>query len=217
MPDKADLESAKRRMLDRHLSGRGIRSPSVLAAMAKVPRQRFLPKALLDEAYADRALPIECEQTISQPYIVALMTQALELSGQENVLEIGTGSGYQTAVLAELASQVVTIERHAPLSAGAGQTLAELDYENVTLLVGDGTLGHADRAPYDRIIVTATAERYPAALYEQLRTGGILVMPIGRQDKQVLQAVRKTASGPTTTNLSGCRFVPLIGEQGWPE
>ena len=212
-----DLSPTKATMLRRHLRGRGIHDPCVLEAMAAVPREAFLPPELQDEAYADRALPIACDQTISQPYIVALMTQALELSGTETVLEIGTGSGYQTAILANLAARVVSLERHAALSATARRRLAALGYQNVELVIGDGTLGWPPRAPYGRIIVTAAAADYPPALIEQLADGGLLVIPVGGAEHQVLQAVRKRDGRLATAALSPCRFVPLIGAAGWPE
>jgi protein-L-isoaspartate(D-aspartate) O-methyltransferase len=211
------LEATKEQMLHLHLQRRGIHDARVLAAMARVPRERFVHPTARVEAYADRALPIDCGQTISQPYIVALMTQALELSGKERVLEIGTGSGYQTAVLAEAAGEVVSIERHTELSTQAGATLTALGYRNVTLIVGDGTLGCPDRAPFDRIIVTAAAAQCPQALAEQCREGGILVIPIGTRDFQTLQTIRKVGNAHETVNLSPCRFVPLVGTQGWPE
>lgn len=213
----ADLEAAKEQMLRKQLQHRGIQDPRVLAAMAKVPRERFLAPELRDEAYADRALTIDCGQTISQPYIVGLMTQALELSGPQKVLEIGTGSGYQTAILAELAREVVSVERHGVLSGRAGLILSELGYENVTLVTGDGTLGCPEQSPFDRIMVTAAAAGYPPTLFEQLEEGGILVIPLGGRDYQTLQAIRKTAGCPQAVNLSACRFVPLVGEHGWSE
>jgi protein-L-isoaspartate(D-aspartate) O-methyltransferase len=212
-----ELELAKQQMLRKQLRHRGIRNERVLAAMARVPRERFVAQDSLHQAYADRALAIACGQTISQPYIVALMTQALDLTGQEKVLEIGTGSGYQAAVLAELARQVVTVERHADLSTRAGTLLSELGYHNVSLAIGDGTLGWPDQAPYDRTIVTAAAAQCPPTLFEQLREGGILVIPVGDRDRQTLQAVRKRDNQPRTVNLSPCRFVPLVGAEGWPE
>ena len=215
--DDADLQAAKQQMLRSQLRGRAICDAGVLAAMAKVPRERFLAPPARAEAYADRALSIDCRQTISQPYIVALMTQALELGGDETVLEIGTGSGYQAAILAELARQVLSIERHAELSDRAGKVLGELGYRNITLAVGDGTLGWPDRAPFQRIIVTAAAADYPPALFDQLAEGGILVIPQGNRDYQTLQAIRKIAGRPKCGKLSACRFVPLVGEQGWPE
>jgi protein-L-isoaspartate(D-aspartate) O-methyltransferase len=209
----SEYDAAKQLMINRHLRGRGIRDPRVLAAMARVPREAFLPYELRDEAYADRALPIDCDQTISQPYIVALMSEALELTGAERVLEIGTGSGYQTAILAELAATVVTIERHAPLSAQAAQRLAKLGYRNIELKTGDGTLGWPAGAPYDRIIVTAAATKEPPPLVEQLAEDGILVIPVGGPAHQVLQAAHKRQGVLDIVSLSPCRFVPLIGAQ----
>ncbi len=213
----ANLEAAKEEMLRKQLQRRGIHDPAVLAAMARVPRERFLSPESRNEAYADRALAIDCGQTISQPYIVGLMTQALELSGTEKVLEIGTGSGYQTAILAELAREVVSMERHAALSQQAGQVLSELGHANLTLLSGDGTLGCPEHAPFDRIIVTAAAAECPPALFRHLEEGGILVIPLGGRDYQTLQAIRKAGGRPQPTNLSACRFVPLVGACGWPE
>ena len=207
------LEAAKQQMLRSHLEGRGIHDRRVIAAMARVPRERFVAKAIRDQTYADRALAIICGQTISQPFIVGLMTQALELSGPETVLEIGTGSGYQTAILAELAREVISLERHRDLSIQAGHVLQELGYRNVTLRLADGTLGWTDRAPYDRIIVTAAAAKCPVPLFEQLKDGGILVIPVGGSDCQVLEAIRKVEGSPQVTNLSRCRFVPLVGSE----
>jgi protein-L-isoaspartate(D-aspartate) O-methyltransferase len=211
----ADLQSAKIDMLRRQLSGRGITDERVLAAMGKVPRERFLPPEMRYEAYADRALGIDCGQTISQPYIVALMTETLELSGKEKVLEIGTGSGYQTAILAELAAEVVSVERHALLSQQAGKILQEMGYRNVRLFVGDGSLGWPDLASYDRIMVTAMAAQCPPALFEQLCEGGLIIIPIGSYDHQMLQTIKKVSGAAITTDITGCRFVPLIGAQGW--
>lgn len=211
------LEADKRDMLRRQLKGRGITDRRTLAAMENVRRECFLPPDLRLEAYSDRALPIDCEQTISQPYIVALMTQALALKGHERVLEVGTGSGYQTAILAELAAEVVTIERHAPLFQQAEATLRALGYANVTLELGDGSLGCPSRAPFDRIIVTAAAPRCPPALVEQLAPGGILVIPLGGLASQTLHALHKEPGCLRPHRLSGCRFVPLMGEQAWPE
>lgn len=214
---EADFELARSNMVRRQLAARGIDDPRVLEAMSKVPRERFLPPSLQADAYADRALPIDCGQTISQPFIVALMTQAMRLTGSERVLEIGTGSGYQAAVLAELAQEVVTVERHAELAQRAGEILAELGYQNVTVICGDGTLGHPDRAPYDRIMVTAASRDVPPPLFDQLAEGGILVIPLGGRDYQNLQAIEKRAGQSITVDLSPCRFVPLVGDQGWPE
>jgi protein-L-isoaspartate(D-aspartate) O-methyltransferase len=197
----------------RQLVERSIKSTRVLAAMDRVPRERFLPAKVEHLAYADRAVPIGSAQTISQPYIVALMTEALALAGDERVLEIGTGSGYQTAILAELAGSVVSIERHAELAQRAGEVLTQCGYKNVTLVVGDGTLGWPERAPYDRILVTAAASHIPSALEEQLAEGGILVIPLGDSEGQVLQAFHKVAGRLHGEPLSSCRFVPLVGAQ----
>jgi protein-L-isoaspartate(D-aspartate) O-methyltransferase len=208
---------AKVKMLRRHLRARGISDPRVLLAMEKVPRERFVPDELAADAYADCALSIGKGQTISQPYMVALMTEALELNGDEIVLEIGTGSGYQTAILAELAHRVISIERLEPLADRARLTLSELGYRHVEVLVGDGSLGWPASAPYSRILVTAMATECPPALFEQLVEGGILVIPLGGRESQVLQTIRKIGGQPGSTALVGCRFVPLIGEQGWPD
>lgn len=210
------LETARRSMLRDQLQRRGITAPRVLAAMDRVPRERFVLPELQEDAYADRALALECGQTISQPFIVGLMTHALDLSGSESVLEIGTGSGYQTAILAELAGQVVSIERHAALATRAAQTLHALGYQNVTLRVGDGTQGCAEFAPYDRIICTAAAVQLPEPLFGQLVEGGVLVVPLGTTDAQTLQAIRKVNGQPQAIDLSACRFVPLIGAEGRP-
>ena len=212
-----DFLACKEEMLRKQLRRRGIRDRAVLAAMGRVPRERFVPRELRAEAYADRALSIGCGQTISQPYMVALMAEALELCGRQRGLEIGTGSGYQAAILAELAAEVISVERHAPLSAAAQSVLASLGYRNATLVVGDGSQGWPDRAPYDRILVTAGAARCPPALVDQLAEGGILVIPLGTPERQVLQAVRKTTGQLKIIDLVSCRFVPLVGEGGWGE
>ena len=214
--EERQLRAMKLDMLRRQLRGRGIADPRVLGAMEKIPRERFVPPESTADAYADRALGIGCDQTISQPYMVALMTEALELDGSETVLEIGTGSGYQTAVLAELAREVLSIERLPPLVAEARKTLDELGYRQVTIRAGDGTLGWPERAPFTRIIVTAMAAECPPALFAQLAEGGILVIPLGGRDSQILETIRKVEGRKQSTALSGCRFVPLIGEQGWP-
>jgi protein-L-isoaspartate(D-aspartate) O-methyltransferase len=212
-----ELETQRARMIRRQLSRRGIHDRRVLAAMSNVPREQFLDAADAHHAYEDRALAIDCEQTISQPYIVALMSQALELAGDEQVLEIGGGSGYQTAVLAQLARSVVSIERHAKLSAQAAERLLWLGYQNVKLIVGDGTLGWPEQAPYDCILVAAAGREVPSALWEQLREGGRLVMPVGEEAEQSLEVLRKVNGDASTESLTPCRFVPLVGEQGWPE
>jgi protein-L-isoaspartate(D-aspartate) O-methyltransferase len=212
-----DYTAARQEMIRRQLQRRGIHDERVLAAMDKVPRERFVPEESRHLAYADRALAIHCNQTISQPYIVALMTQALELRGDEKVLEVGTGSGYQTAILAESARDVISVERHAELSQAAEQLLKDLDYQNTTLIHGDGTLGWEEGAPYDRIIVTAASLSTPPHLFQQLAEGGILVIPLGSSDYQVLQSIQKRAGEPIPKSLCPCRFVPLVGEEGWPE
>lgn len=220
MPDEvvtsAKLLAAKQHMLRVDLRGRGIHDRRTLEAIAKVPRERFVPLEMRHEAYTDNAMAIGSGQTISQPYMVALMTDALELTGSERVLEIGTGSGYQTAVLAEIVREVVTFERISDLSRHAVEVLDALGYANVTAFVADGTLGHEVGAPYDRILVTAGAERVPPALLCQLADGGLLVMPVGGADCQHLHVVRRKGDDFPTTSLTACRFVPLIGEQGWP-
>ena len=197
-------------MIRRDLRGRDIDCPRVLAAMERVPRHQFVSSTDEKNAYGDRALPIDCEQTISQPYMVALMTQALQLRGDETVLEIGTGSGYQTAVLAELAAAVITIERHPALSCSAEQRLDQLDYRNVTFLQQDGSQGYGQQAPYSRILITAAATRCPDPLWEQLAEGGLLVGPFGEGTRQVLERLQKDDGRCRREKLVGCRFVPLI-------
>jgi protein-L-isoaspartate(D-aspartate) O-methyltransferase len=211
MASASEFQAARHAMIQ-DLHQRGILAQRVLAAMDRVPRERFVPRELEHLAYADRALPIGCEQTISQPYIVALMTDALQLSGSERVLEIGTGSGYQTAILAELSGDVVSIERHAELAEGARAVLSAQGCRNVTLIVGDGTRGCADHAPYDRILVAAAASEIPPALVDQLGEGGILVIPLGDPGGQELQAFHKVGGRLHTRWLSGCRFVPLVAD-----
>jgi protein-L-isoaspartate(D-aspartate) O-methyltransferase len=203
----------RQKMLADQLQRRGIRDSRVLAAMGRVPREQFVPADELPESYADRALMIDCGQTISQPYIVAVMTEALELSGSESVLEIGTGSGYQAAVLCELAGRVTSVERHAELSGTADQVLRSLGYKNYKLIVADGTYGWPEDAPYDRIICTAAAQRMPPVLFDQLAEGGILVIPLGAIEDQSLQAIRKVDGEPQARELTGCRFVPLVGSE----
>ncbi len=211
----ADFDFPRETMVQTQLVRRGIRDKGVLATMGKIARDRFVGRDNLPRAYADSALPIDCDQTISQPYMVALMTEAMELSGGEKVLEVGTGSGYQTAILAELSREVVSIERHQQLTTAAETVLDELGRHNVTLVVGDGTLGWPDQAPYDRIMVTAAAQECPQAVFDQLVEGGVLVIPIGGREHQVLQSIRKLEGKSQVTELTACRFVPLVGEQGW--
>jgi protein-L-isoaspartate(D-aspartate) O-methyltransferase len=203
------------RQLRETLERRGISDPRVLDAIEKTRRDLFVPKSLQDAAYEDDALPIGEGQTISQPYIVALMTQELQLGGDETVLEIGTGSGYQTAILARLARHIVTIERIERLSAAARGVLAEFGVTNVEYLIGDGTLGNPERGPYDRVIVTASAPAVPEPLYPQLKMGGRIVAPVGDESSQDLVILQKTPAGRRLTPLCGCRFVKLIGEAGW--
>jgi protein-L-isoaspartate(D-aspartate) O-methyltransferase len=207
--------SELRHQLREELEFRGITDARVLEAIEATERDRFVPDSVKAAAYDDSALPIGSGQTISQPYIVALMTQELRLTGSEKVLEVGTGSGYQAAILAQLCQTVVTIERIESLSLAAREVLAELGYQNLTFVVGDGTLGNLEHAPYDRIIVTASAPSIPEPLYEQLTFGGRLIAPIGDDWTQELVLVEKAVSGPKTSPLCGCRFVKLIGEAGW--
>jgi protein-L-isoaspartate(D-aspartate) O-methyltransferase len=203
------------RMVERQLRARGIGDERVLAAMGEVPREAFLPEDLRRRAYADSALPIGEEQTISQPWIVAAIYQALALEGPERVLEVGTGSGYSAAVLARLASHVVSVERHEPLSRSAQGVLEELGVRNVELLVGDGSLGVPERAPFDAIAVHATAPAAPPALLGQLVDGGRLVVPIAAGENDALTVLRRVGDRVETEAISPCRFVPLIGEEGF--
>jgi protein-L-isoaspartate(D-aspartate) O-methyltransferase len=207
-----DFPANRAVMVKHQLRARGVRDPQVLAAMERVPREEFVPADIAYEAYDDRALPIDCDQTISQPIIVAMMTEALQVAGSERVLEIGTGSGYQTALLAELAAEVFSIERHAELARRAEQRLHDFGYRNVHIRTGDGTLGWAEEAPFDRIIVTAAAEECPPALWEQLAEGGILVGPFGPSSEQALYETHKIGGQPQSRILTGCRFVPLVAE-----
>jgi protein-L-isoaspartate(D-aspartate) O-methyltransferase len=209
--------AVRHRMVESQIAARGVSDPRVLAAMKKVPRHRFIPSHLSEQAYSDYPLPIGEDQTISQPYIVALMTELLELKETDKVLEIGTGSGYQGAILAELAAQVFTIDRVASLLARAEQILASLGYSNVKTRVGDGTLGWPEAMPFEAIIVTAGAPQVPRPLTEQLALGGRLVIPVGDRWSQTLTCVRKTPEGLKFEYHGGCRFVRLIGEYGWQE
>ena len=201
----------RRRMVDTQIRARGISDPRVLAAMASVPRHQFVPDTVRAQAYDDYPLPIGAQQTISQPYIVALMTSLLELSGDEKVLEIGTGSGYQAAVLAELAREVYTIETLEPLSATAQRALGLLGYRNIQFRVGDGWAGWPEAAPFDEIIVTAAPEKVPQPLLDQLKVGGRLVIPVGSFFQDLL-VLTKTANGLEKKNVIPVRFVPMTGE-----
>ncbi|HET9197752.1 MAG TPA: protein-L-isoaspartate(D-aspartate) O-methyltransferase [Solirubrobacterales bacterium] len=209
--------AARRRMVERQLRARGIEDERVLAAMAEAPREEFVPAELRGRAYADSALPIGEEQTISQPWIVAAICQALELRGPELVLEVGTGSGYSAAVLSLLASHVVSVERHAALSAVAARALASVGIGNVELVVGDGSLGVPQRGRFDAIAVHATAPGPPSALLAQLAEGGRLVVPLAAGDADVLTLYRREGDRLETEPISPCRFVPLIGEEGFAE
>ena len=210
-----DLSVARRRMVEEQLRSRGIHDPHVLRIMQAMPRHLFVDDALTARAYSDHALPIGEEQTISQPYMVALMTQALDLTGSEKVLEIGTGSGYQTAILAELAERVFTIERIPAIAQAARERLTRLGYSNIVFRCADGTVGWRDMAPFDRILITAGAPHMPAFLEEQLKVGGIAVVPVGESDNQSLVKATRVPEGLTQRVLCGCTFVPLIGREGW--
>ncbi|MGB4598492.1 MAG: protein-L-isoaspartate(D-aspartate) O-methyltransferase [Trichlorobacter sp.] len=203
-------------MVQEQIVGRGITAPRVIETMLKIPRHLFVQDAMADQAYSDSALPIGEKQTISQPYMVALMTDLLELDGRDHVLEIGTGSGYQTAVLASLCRRVYTIERIRPLAMQARKVLDSLHLLNVNIKVGDGTLGWAEEAPFDAILVTAGAPAVPEALAAQLAPGGRLVIPVGNASDQTILRIRKEPDGSLLRETGvGCRFVPLIGQQGW--
>jgi protein-L-isoaspartate(D-aspartate) O-methyltransferase len=208
------------RMVETQVRARGIADQRVLRAMEKIPRHLFVDEGLIDQAYNDSPLPIERQQTISQPYIVALMSEAMALSGKEKVLEIGTGSGYQTAVLAELADRVFSIERIAALATRARRILDSLNYYNVAIRVGDGTYGWREESPFAAIVVTAGAPRVPRILVEQLAVGGRLVIPVGDRQSQSLLRVTRLSEDPDDLrqeDLGGVRFVDLIGEHGWDD
>ncbi len=203
-------------MVDAQLRARGIRDQRVLDAMARVPRHEFTPELYRDQAYEDHPLPIAEDQTISQPYIVAIMLEALALQPSDKVLEIGTGSGYVTALLAELAAKVVSIERHASLADAARQLLSAMDYRNVRVITGDGSRGFAECAPYDKIIVSAAAPQLPHALVHQLAEGGRMIVPVGRDDSQQLQLIEMRNHEPHTIFRELCRFVPLVSDSTAP-
>ena len=207
---------ARRRMVYQHLRGRDIRDERVLEAMADVPRELFVPEPLRAQAYGDEALGIGHGQTISQPYMVARICEALALRGGERVLDVGTGSGYQAAVLAELAEEVHTIERVPELAEQARAALAEAGYDRVQVHVGDGTLGLPEHAPYTGIAVAAAAPELPQTLYEQLEPRGRLVVPVGRLGRQELLVAVRSPEGPAVVRSVPCRFVPLVGEEGFP-
>lgn len=204
-------------MVEEQIISRGIKDPKLIDAMKKVPRHLFVEEALQSQAYNDHPLPIGEKQTISQPYMVALMTEALQLTGKEKILEIGTGSGYQTAILAEIAGKVFSIERIRSLAIKARKLLYELGYFNVEIKIFDGTFGWAEEATFDAIIVTAGSPDIPQPLVDQLAIGGRLVIPLGDPSIQDLIRIIKTEEGTKREDLGGCRFVKLIGRYGWDE
>ncbi len=214
-----DPAFARTRMVDVQIVRRGVRDPRLLDAMRQVPREAFVDAGFVEFAYDDGPLPIGEGQTISQPYIVALMIEAAEVKPGDRVLEIGAGSGYAAAVLSRLASEVHAVERHASLGKAAQERVRRLGYLNVQVRIGDGTKGCPDAAPFDAILVAAGAPRAPQALKEQLKVGGRLVIPVGEGGgvQNLLKIVRKSANGYEEENLGGVRFVPLLGEQGWAE
>jgi protein-L-isoaspartate(D-aspartate) O-methyltransferase len=217
--EKESLKYERQRdeMVRQQIAVRGITDPEVLASMRKVPRHLFVSEALRDQAYGDFPLPIGEQQTISQPFIVAEMTQALEIGKEDRVLEIGTGSGYQAAVLAEIAYRVYTIERIRALFVRTRQLLDKLKYHNIIMRCADGTSGWQDESPFDAIIVTAGTPKVPDSLIAQLAEGGRLVVPVGSRHSQDLIKITKQSDGIQQTNLGGCRFVKLVGKYGWRE
>jgi protein-L-isoaspartate(D-aspartate) O-methyltransferase len=212
---KNDFQTARKRMVERQIARRGISSPRVLEAFQEIPRHLFVPKNQRLFAYQDSPLPIGKGQTISQPYIVAYMTQHLELEGSERVLEIGTGSGYQAAILGYLAAEIHTVERHQSLAEGASKLLKELGFDNVQVHVSDGTNGLPEFAPYDAVMVTAAAPDVPLPLLDQLNEGGRMIMPVGGRIGQVLVLYQKREGKIIQKKLAPVAFVPLIGDHGW--
>jgi protein-L-isoaspartate(D-aspartate) O-methyltransferase len=210
-----DYAALRKRMIEEQLMARGIKGERLLAAFLKVERHKFICEELRPNAYSDFPIPISEEQTISQPYIVALMTECLDLSGSETVLEIGTGSGYQTAILAELAKEVYSIERFKSLASQAESLLKESGYNNIKLKLSDGTLGWPEIGQFERIIITAASPRVPLPLTEQLKEGGKMVLPLGESFSQVLTVVEKKDNKLEYKEICGCVFVPLIGKYGW--
>jgi protein-L-isoaspartate(D-aspartate) O-methyltransferase len=213
--EELDFEKMRKGMVEEQLIARGISDKKVLDAFLKVPRHKFIDREFIENAYSDHPLPIGSSQTISQPYMVALMTEKLEVKSSDNVLEIGTGSAYQLAILAELAREVYSVERVESLAATSVKIMKELGYKNFSVKVGDGTLGWKEHSPYDGIIVTAGAPGVPESLLEQLKDGGRLVIPIGSSFGQALTLIEKRGKSITTTPICGCVFVPLIGKEGW--
>jgi protein-L-isoaspartate(D-aspartate) O-methyltransferase len=216
MKEEEFYERLRRSMAANQLEARGIRNPRVLEAMQRVPRHLFVPENIRDRAYDDCPLPIGEGQTISQPFMVAWMTELLDPGEEDRVLEIGTGSGYQTAVLCELAGEVFSIEQHASLAREAERRLRDLGYDNFHIRVGDGTLGWPEEAPFDGIMVTAGAPSIPEPLLEQLADGGKLVIPVGPSGMQMLTAVTRRGGEFETREEGTCVFVPLVGKHGWP-
>jgi protein-L-isoaspartate(D-aspartate) O-methyltransferase len=208
-------QTARARMLDEQLRRRGIRDELVLGAMGSVPRQEFIEERFRNEAYDDHPVPLANGQTVSQPYMVALMLQALRLEKDCTVLEIGTGTGYQAALLGEIASHVISVERIESLAIAARENLHRLSFDNVEVIYGDGSLGYPPGSPYDRIIVAAAAPSIPSALVDQLAEGGVLLVPLGPSDVQVVHRITREGALTRTELLDACRFVPLIGEQGY--
>ncbi len=204
-------------MVQEQIIARGINDPRVIAAMRKISRHLFVDPGIVNRAYDDSALPIGDKQTLSQPYIAARMTESLGLAGSEKVLEVGTGSGYQTALLAELCFNVFSVEKLRSLSRSARTLLDRLDYQNIALHVGDGTIGWSEHAPYDAIIVTAGAPKVPQPLLDQLFVGGRLVIPVGDEQGQTLLCVNRTRTGFKESQLGECKFVKLLGKYGWRE
>jgi protein-L-isoaspartate(D-aspartate) O-methyltransferase len=204
-------------MVEEQLCGRGIRDERVLAAFARVPRERFVTDEFRDKAYEDGPLPIGHGQTVSQPLMVAIMVELLNVQSSDRVLEIGSGTGYQAAILGELAAEAWTIERHPQLASRAREILQELGYDNVCVVTADGSLGLVERAPFSKIVVAAAAPQLPPSLTAQLADGGILVAPVGDQVQQQLVVARKRSGEVVTTSHSLCCFVPLIGAQGWEQ
>jgi len=215
--ESTKFDRQREEMVKRQIETRGISDQRVLAAMRKVPRHLFVSEALRDQAYGDFPLPIGDQQTISQPYIVAEMTQALQLSKNDRVLEIGTGSGYQAAILAEIVYRVYTIERIHSLLIKARRIFDQLRYHNIITRFGDGTVGWLEESPFDAIIVTAGAPRIPDSLIDQLAENGRMVVPVGDQHSQELVKTVKNQDGIHRSNLGGCRFVKLVGEKGWSD
>jgi protein-L-isoaspartate(D-aspartate) O-methyltransferase len=211
-----DFDAMKKAMVEEQLIPRGISDKRVLEAFRKVPRHEFVPKELWQNAYNDYPLPIGENQTISQPYMVALMTQVLNIGGGEKILEVGTGSGYQAAILAEFVKDVYSIERFQKLADAASDVFKRLGYKNIKIKVGDGTVGWEEQAPYDGIVVTAGAPGIPESLLKQLKDGGRMIIPIGSDGfGQVLTLVEKIGKAIRTSEICGCMFVPLIGKEGW--